>query len=214
MLCCGGVLRQCIEHGKALINAGLAIGDAQHLLGIGFMVVLLKVELAGKIMLDDGRALPDPTGIVRPTCQYLCQGDHIVLGVTTIDAKGVEFEDLAREIFVDVGVLAPVARVLRIGRIRPDGDLVFEVRDHRRMLIDGLQQVGELAEHPGTDDIPFHVASRGHHQVAFAAENRKVVGPEVHESFGEADIRFQRLCLARCLLGVNDLRGRWEEPSG
>ena len=134
--------------------------------------------------------------------------------MTAIDPEGVEFENLASEVFVDVGVPAPVVRVLRIGGIRPDGDLVFEVRDHRRMLIDGLQQVGELAEHPGTDDIPFHVASRGHHQVAFAAKNRKVVGPEVHEPFGEADIRFQRLCIARCLLGVNYLRRLWEKPSG
>ena len=194
VLCGGRMPGQGIEHRESLVLALLTVLNAQNLRLPRLVVVFLEIELA---------CLGMVRGKMRPPGQDLGEVGHVRLGIAAVDAQRVKFENLTREILVVGTVLLGI--LLGIGGSGSNRHLVFEITDHRGVGADGLQQVRELAESALADDTALQMACGGHHQVALAAVDRKVVGPELHEPLGEAHLRFERLGVAGRGLRFDDV---------
>ena len=119
------VRRQRGDDGLAAGVRAVGVGEAEHLHGADPVVPGLVGVLAG-VGVDAG-AGEDARGI-----------DHAFLAVRGVDADGVQLEQLAP--LVLVGVLRRRLAVV-------------EIREHRRVLGDGEQQVAELAEGVRADRV-------------------------------------------------------------
>jgi hypothetical protein len=111
------------------------------------MQVAAKVEAAGNPTGEPPLAAAD-----RPSGDDLREGRDIVLGVAAVDAQGVQFENFARQVFIDaelaLGFLravrplagerprprAPSGELRQIG-ILADRILIVEKSDHRGVLL-------------------------------------------------------------------------------
>lgn len=81
----------------------------------------------------------------------------------------MKLEDLASKVFVDVNDAGLVPWVFAIGGVQPDRTLVFEITNHRWVLVDSLQKVRELSQHTRTDYRPLEMTNNGPDHDSLAA---------------------------------------------
>ncbi len=117
----------------------------------------------------------------------------------------MQLHDLASEILVDPHAALAVATPQKTGRLRmrTHGDVIVEIQQHRRMLLDGEQQIGEVSQHSRTDGLPLQRAGDSQHG-DLVHRDRKVVGPELCEALEERANRCGRLPKPRGGLGEVD----------
>ena len=98
----------------------------------------------------------------------------------------MQLQNLARQVLVDAELalgIVPRGESSRLG-IGPDGVLVIEKGDHGRVLFHGGQHVDESAVDVRPDRL---VLQRARHAVncALIGRYREMIGPEMHQAFGE-----------------------------
>jgi hypothetical protein len=130
-----------------------------------------------------------PAGEHGRECRDVC------LGVAAVDAQGVQFEHLTREVFVQAGdarhdaVVALLPRqASHDARVRPGGERVVEVAQHRCMLSRRHQQLIEVAGDVGPDRFAFERADQPA-RCALGHRHREVIGPEQRQPFAERTLR-------------------------
>ncbi|MGB6445963.1 MAG: hypothetical protein WBF47_12405 [Xanthobacteraceae bacterium] len=174
----GNVLRrgrmacQIGEHGTALLDADIGIAFAEHHLIARLMQTFDKGELTAVLGL--GRVDPRPSG------QHIGKARHIGLRIAAANSQCVEFERLARQIFVEALVAVDAGNRIRAHRLN-----IVEIEQHRRMAFDRKQQVGEAAKHMRADRLTFEGAG---HADDLVGGDAKVVRPEPHQPLDKADI--------------------------
>jgi len=151
-----------------------------------------------------------------PPGQQARETGHILLTVAPVDAQRVQLEDLACEVLVEP-FRTPVAGL----GVRPDGLRLIEIDQHRRMLLDGLQHVGEAAEHMRPDRLALEAARNPPH-LALGDRDREMVRPEHHQPLDQRLGRRAGMREAGCRVleeGVatdpsRPLRSRWLSHRG
>src|SRR6202012_3530955 len=123
------------ERGLALREAVILVDAAEQPLRPRLMRVGVEDETAGRaeFSLPSGKT---------PAGDDTRQRGDVVLGVAAANAERMQLHDLAGKIFIQ-----PAMAVLPRTRVRTERLLVVEKEQHRRMLLDRLQHVGEASEH-------------------------------------------------------------------
>lgn len=148
------------------------------------------MQIVAKIKLP-GRAARKPTlaPADRPSRDDLREGGDVGLRVAPVHAQGVEFENLARQVFIDAEfalgfIRAAARREPRELGILADRILIVEKGDHRGVLLHGSEQIDETAVDVRTDRLILE-RTRDADDGALVRRHRKVVGPKVHQAFCE-----------------------------
>ena len=187
------------QHRLALRHAVGLVDLAHHPLRAGLVRIGVEHERAGRAEL----AQPSRIG---PSRDDVRQRSHVVLRIAAVDAERMQFENFAREIFVQ-----PALAVLPGARIRPQRLLVVEEEQHRRMLLDRLQHVGETPEHIRPDRFALERARPHPRHPALVGGDAEMIGPEHHKPLDEAAIGDDSALQPRQRLGakrlLNDLSG-------
>ena len=118
-----------------------------------------------------------------PASEHLCEIDYIRLGITGAHAECVQFQKLAREVFVEA-----LAAIDPGDRVRADRLGVVRIDQHCRMALGGNQHVHKAAEHVRADRFAFVAA--GHDRGVEA--DAKMVRPEPHQALYKADLGLAR----------------------
>ena len=94
----------------------------------------------------------------RPASEQVCSLCHILLRVATIDAKCVQLQQLARQVFVQPLVAQPAGPRLRADRLR-----VVQIQQHGRVHDSGTQQRPETAKRMRPDGLNLMRPYQGDH---------------------------------------------------
>ena len=138
-----------------------------------------------------------------PAGDHLGEIGDVGLRVAGAHAERMQFEDLAREIFVEA-LAAPHAGK----RVGADRARIVEIEQHRRMRLDREQHVGELPEHMRADRLAL-IGAADRPRRPLVGGNAEMVRPEPDQPLGEADIGVERGIVAGLGLGeINLLRQR------
>ena len=140
----------------------------------------------------------------RPTGDDARQRGDVVLRIAATDAERMQFEDLAREVFVEARIAAASRRGAareRRGGSRRLG--VVEIEQHRRMALDRKQQVLEAPEHLRADRFAL-IGARDPEHDGLVDRHREVVRPEVHEPLDEGAFAHYGRAEARLHFGEVD----------
>ena len=101
--------------------------------------------------------------------------------------------------------------------MRSYGDVIVQVEEHRRMLLDRQQQVGKVAQHARADRFPFQRARHSQHG-DLVHRDGEVIRPELSDSLQEGPVRGRRLPEPRRHLGnierAEELRELGDAPAG
>ena len=123
--------RQICKHGSALLDPGIGIGLAHHLLRARLMQALVEYELGAVLGIVVG-------GNDRPAGEHLGKTNHVVLGVAGAHAEGMQLEYLARQVLVETA-----RAVDACNRVGPDRLRIVEIGQHGWMAFGGEQHVGK-----------------------------------------------------------------------
>ena len=85
-----------------------------------------------------------------PTGEDAGERRHVSLGIAALRSERMQFENFAREIFVEA--LPGEASGRGVGS---DRALIVEIIDHRRMALDSFQHIREFAQHVRADGLAF-----------------------------------------------------------
>ncbi len=112
----------------------------------------------------------------------------------------------------------PRLRLFPAREIRPERLLVVEEEQHRRMLLDRLQHVGETPEHMRADRLALERAGPHPRQRALVGGDAEMIGPERHQPLGKPAIGDDAALQPRQRLGaegfLDDVERRWRWPRG
>ncbi len=101
-------LRQILENGLTLLHAVFGVALAQQALRARLVEHLAEEELA-RLAAVEAETRETPALVLaadRPAGNGLGEGGDVGLGVAAVDAERVQFEDFARQVFVDVELAA------------------------------------------------------------------------------------------------------------
>ncbi len=120
----------------------------------GLVDQLGEGELAGRRVPGQPRRRAAAEPAHRPAGQRPGELGDVGLRVAGADAERMQLEDFAREVLVEAALLAAArGDELAGARIRADRLRLVEVDEHRRMLLDRDQHVGEFAQHMRADRL-------------------------------------------------------------
>jgi len=123
----------------------------------------------------------------RPASETTGHRDDVVLGIATIDAEGVQFEQFAAVVLVQHRLLPRHPfRIRRRTRLP-----IVEIKLHRRMAGGGQQHAAETAEYMRADGVAL-VAGHHHPDIALVDRDVEVVDPEVDQYLFELARRIPR----------------------
>ena len=188
------MMRQIGEHGTPLLHARIGIDLAQHRERPRLVRALDEHEFAAALRVRPGRDH-------GPAGQHIGKARHVVLRVAAVNAERVQLEDLARQILVQALGLIDAGN-----RIRPDRLRVVEVKQHRRMSLDGAQHVAEAAKRMGADSLALVSPGHGLNLVRRDAE---MVRPEPNQPLGKSDLGRDRRLDARRRLLLEQFLRQW-----
>ena len=164
--------------GRAFVLTALGVATTEQGLGPGLVHGFSKGEGLGwpPVALAD-IAADGPAG--EDQRQLL----HVALVVATIDAEGMQFEQLAGVVLIEATAVVPPG-----AGIGPDRADLIEVDQHRRVTRAGLHHVLEAAEDVRADGLALVGAGgQGHDRLASGAD-REVVRPEPHQPLGKGGV--------------------------
>ena len=108
---------------------------------------------------------------------------HVALVVATIDAEGMQFEQLAGVVLIEAAAVVPPG-----AGVWPDRADLIEVDQHRRVTRAGLHHILEAAKDVRADGLTLVGTSRqGDDRLAGGAD-REVVRPEPDQPLGKGGI--------------------------
>ena len=136
----------------------------------------------------------------RPAGEDIGELGDVALRVAGADAHGMQLEGLARQVLVQAAVVGVAGERIGTDRLR-----IVEEVEHRRMLLDGAQHVGETAEHMRTDRLALERAGGGAANAALGDRDAEVVRPERGQPLDIADRRRARLRQPRLGVGAEKL---------
>ena len=168
--------REIRQQRLALRDAARVVDFSHHPLRARLMGIGVEHEGAGCAQL----AQPARIGPARDDVR---QRRHVVLRITAADAERMQFQDFAGEIFVQSAVA-----VFPGARIRAQRLLVVEKEQHRRMLLDRLQHVGETPEHVRPDRLALERTGPHSRWSALVGGDAEMIGPEHHQPLGKSAI--------------------------
>ncbi len=178
------------EHVASLLHAGVGVAPPDHRLRAGLVHARIELELAAAHRVLAKRH-------ERPAGDHIGETGDVLLGVDRAHTQRMQFEDLARQIFVEAAFLPQPGN-----RVGADRARIVEIDEHRRMGFGGQQHVAEAAEHVRADDLAFIGAANLAH-VALVRRHAEMVRPEPDEPLEEADLGAERGLDAR--LGFREI---------
>jgi hypothetical protein len=148
--------------------------------------------------------LPAPLRVLarrsdRPAGDDLGEIGDVRLGVPRAHAERMQLEDFACKVLVEALVLIAPGDRLRADRAR-----VVEIKQHRRVALDRLQQIGEAAEHMRSNRLALVGAAHRTHR-ALVGGDAEMVRPEPYQPLDEAEVGTERGVDARLSLLEIDL---------
>ncbi len=189
-----GCIARSPQHRDALPVAGIRVAPVENDLGARLVLLGTEHEFA-RLAAGETSALGAAD---RPAGDHLGEGGDVLLGVAAAHPEGVQLENLARQVLVDADLARRSAALapLRELRVRTHRQVVVQVQQHRRMALDGQQQVAEVAEHVRPDDLALETAGEPAEKL-LVDRDREVIGPELREAFDERPLGAHRLAQTR-----------------
>src|SRR4051794_32215829 len=167
------MLRDIGKSGPAFADVFLIVWPAEKGLQTGFTRVGVEEECSGFAELSQ---TPDkcPAGDdARKRC-------YVTLRIAAVEAERMQLKDFAREIFVE-----PAPGALTERRVRPNGDLVIEIKQHCRMALDRLQHLAEVSQYVRADSLALESAGRDANETALCRRDTEMVCPKRDKPFDE-----------------------------
>ena len=138
----------------------------------------------------------DETGVVartldRPAGERARHLGDVRLRVAAVHAERVQLHQLARVVLVQPRLPATLGAPRGHGEVRPGGEPVVQVEEHRRMARAGADEVGKAAQRVRADDVAL-VGRDVPADVALRGEHVEVVEPEVDHDLLELALTLDR----------------------
>src|SRR5918994_5144823 len=173
----------------------------------------LRRHLPASACPERRRGASQPTD--SPAGQNFGELLNILLRVAAVDAERVQFEQLARIVFVQASRLlsalaTTAASELRASRARADRLKVVEVHQHRRMSGRCEHHVFEPAEHVRPDCFALVTAGEWRDKYLRASRHTQMIRPERDEPLDKRPVGAYPLGECGTALGCSD---RHERPA-
>jgi hypothetical protein len=115
----------------------------------------------------------------------------VPLRVTAVNAERVQFHKLAGVVFIQSASAVVGASHPRHRRVGIGAQPIVQIKEHRRTLGSGEQEIFESAESMRPNGVP--VVSGGQPTIgSFRGENIEVVAPKIHHDFIELSLAIDR----------------------
>jgi hypothetical protein len=183
------VHRQVAQDSPRLVLAILAIAFAEHGPHARFVDRRREPEPPRRALIP---SVATPEARYRPPRHRSREFGDVVLTIAGAHPQRVQFEDLAREVFVQPDLAPAPRRDPHAERaVRSDRYRLVEIEQHCRVPFDRRQHVAEPAQHMWPDRLELERPRQPDHRQP-VGRHRKVIRPEMHEPLDERGLRGER----------------------